>query len=264
MAEAPRFGLTALPALLPINLDESRRWLRCVEMAEDDYRAASFLDERMLEGRASHFVAMEEAERLVARLTGESDFIFHIGHVGSTLLSRLLGSGDRCFALREPAVLRALATTAPDERAVALGVMLKLYARVWRSEQNSLVKVTSFVAEIAPEILGSAPTSRAILMFVAPQVFISGILAGEATRAELPRVTSARLARLAGHVGEGRLSPPSSDGEMAAVGWACEICALARAAGEFPGRVLWFDFDRFLGDPPAGLAARVDAPARPG
>src|SRR3546814_20118484 len=40
------------------------------------------------------------------------DFIFHIGHVGSTLVSRLLAEVGDALPLREPMLLRALAQVA--------------------------------------------------------------------------------------------------------------------------------------------------------
>ncbi len=79
-------------ALYPQKLGPQLERALVVRMSEADYRAASFLDERMftrqMEGAWVPVSAME------ARL-GEIEakplhFIFHIGHVGSTLLSRLL------------------------------------------------------------------------------------------------------------------------------------------------------------------------------
>ena len=90
-------------------------------------------------------------------------------------------------------------------------------------------------------------------MVTAPQVFIATLLAGEANRAELPRATPVRIGRLSRRLGEPLFSAAASEGEMAAAGWACEICALADIAIRFPDRTLWLDFDRFLADAPFGL-----------
>jgi len=234
---------------------------------EADFRAASFLDERILaEGRAGSWVPFEEVADVSAHLAGESDYIFHIGHAGSTLVSRLLGASERVFALREPAILRTLARRldrATDRahrgyplEGPHLGVTLKLLARVWRPGQRSLVKATSFVSDIAPAILAASPRAKALLMFVSPQVHIATRLAGPATRAELPAVSEQWLERLHRRLGGvyWRLER-ISEGERAALGWACEICALASAAHSFPGRVRWLEFEAFLADPAAGLAA---------
>ncbi len=253
-------ALTALPTVFPLDFGDGGRRLRCVKLSEGDYRAASFLDERVLAGRAPILVPIEESERLAARLTGESDFIFHIGHAGSTLVSRLLGASERIFALREPAVLRTFSYRLWRGHVVDtdLAMTMRLLARVWRPGQRSLVKATSFAADLAPGMLAASPSAKAILMFVRPQVAIATRLAGPATRAELASLTPTWLERLRRRLGTdvGRLDG-LSEGEQAALGWACEMCALARAARVFPARTRWLEFEHFLDDPARGLAAAL-------
>jgi hypothetical protein len=245
----------ASPEFYPLQVDLERRAVGLLRLSEAAYAEAGFLDERLLETAPdlmwADWATLEAAARAV-RL--ESDFIFHIGHVGSTLIARLLGRHHRVFALREPALLRsAAALRAEAGFSDALLVMLKLYARVWRPGQRSLVKATSFVADLGPEALDCFASAKAILMVTAPQVFIATLLAGEASRAELPGVTRVRMGRLGRRLGEPLFSAAASEGEMAAAGWACEMCALADIAIRFPDRTLWLDFDRFLADAPFGL-----------
>jgi hypothetical protein len=256
------------PRLYPMALDLDRDRVEFITLAEGDYEAASFLDERLLlTPRRSTAAAWAEVQRAAASLTGECDFIFHIGHVGSTLLSRLLGVSDRVFSVREPAVLRTLAEIAaglaigagPWDRETfqtRLDVLLKLWARTWRPGQKTLLKATSVVSEIAPELMGRSPSARAIAMFVAPQVYVAGMLAGPASRASLPVMAPARLARLHRRPGAAlwRLDAVS-EGELAAMAWTCEIMSLAAAAAAFGPRVKWIDFSTFLADPARGLAA---------
>jgi hypothetical protein len=245
----------ASPEFYPLQVDLERRAVSLLRLSEAAYAEAGFLDERLLEAARdimwTDWPTLEAAARAVGR---ESDFIFHIGHVGSTLLARLLGRHHRVFALREPALLRRVAALRaeagfPD----ALLVMLKLYARVWRPGQRSLVKATSFVADLGCEALDGFASAKAILMVTAPQVFIATLLAGEASRAELPGVTPVRMGRMGRRLGQPLFSAAASEGEMAAAGWACEMCALADIAIGFPDRTLWLDFDRFLADAPFGL-----------
>ena len=47
-------------------------------------------------------------------LRSDARWIFHIGHVGSTLVSRLLGELAGVLAIREPRLLRDLALTPPE------------------------------------------------------------------------------------------------------------------------------------------------------
>ena len=78
-------------------------------MTEQDYKNASFLDRRIitpeLKWRAVQWDALDGVE-LPNALTPY--YIFHIGHVGSTLISRLLGESPDVLPLREPQILRDL------------------------------------------------------------------------------------------------------------------------------------------------------------
>ncbi|MGH7010959.1 MAG: hypothetical protein ACREEX_08985, partial [Caulobacteraceae bacterium] len=221
--------LAGSPELYPLAFEgESVRLLR---LSEAEYAAASFLDERLI-GQVAEAGRMPFAELASAAegLAGESDFIFHLGHVGSTLLARLLGRSSTIFALREPAILRTLAWEAESAgRTGRLTVMLRLLARVWRPDQRSLVKTTSFVSDLGGFCLEVASSAKAILMVCGPQTFIAGILAGEATLAELAPSTPRRLARLAKRLGSAP-APPSGPGEMAAAAWTGEIASLGAIA----------------------------------
>jgi hypothetical protein len=48
-----------------------------------------------------------------------------------------------------------------------------------------------------------------------------------------------------------------SEGEMIAMGWACEMTALTGAAEIAGDRVLWLKFDDFLAEPAAHLASTL-------
>jgi hypothetical protein len=255
MTSAPRAEPGwASPARLPFELDLAGERLGFVELTEDDYRAASFLDRRILAGRSLNWAPWSEAERGAESLICDCDFIFHTGHVGSTLLSRLLGHSPAVFSVREPAVLRALAgMEAGGLRDARLRAILALLSRVWRPSQRSLVKATSFVSELAPDLLSLAPDGRAILMFAAPHIYIAGILAGEASRRELGVLSASRLERLRRRTAGTWTLDRMGEGERAAMSWATELMALADAARSAPGRVHWVDFDRFLADPISGL-----------
>jgi hypothetical protein len=246
--------LTRTPELYPIELSEDGTILDLVRLTETDYAAASFLDQRLLiQGFETTRLRWADATAAAASLPVELDFIFHIGHVGSTLLARLLGRHPSVFALREPALLRrfAVSSVAPDP---VLRPILTLLSRTWNPHERSLVKATSFVSEGAPVLMSLAPSARAILMLVAPETYLAGILGGEATLAELPSLTPARGQRLARRLGVGEIPRSSGPGEMAALAWACEASALLVCAEAFAGRTRWFDFDRFLLDPRNQLA----------
>ena len=118
-AERQRAVSADLRALLPLspdaypqNVDLVRDLVLLVRMNARAYRAASFLDDRILgpatEGSWLPGPAVAQCARQV--VGGKPvHYIFHTGHVGSTLLSRLLDEPAACSGLREPLPLRTVA-----------------------------------------------------------------------------------------------------------------------------------------------------------
>ncbi len=254
----PLTQLAASPRWFPHALDPLSDQLLLVERPEADYRAASFLDDRSLtQGTPRRIVAWAELERaLPGNARQDADYIFHIGHVGSTLVSRLLGELGTVFALREPLLLRTLhdlaaisgapdSPWAPEWLKPRLATARVLLSRTFRPAQRAMVKATSFTSDLAPLLVPEG--SRALLMFDAPARYLENILAGEASRRELQMVSGQRLKRLAGRLGEAPARLWELDeGQKAALGWACEMSALIAAADALGAHARWCDFSDFL------------------
>lgn len=261
-------SLKRSPALFPYAMDSARDLVTFVRLEERDYSAASFLDARILRpgivSRAHPWPQIEEAVA-DAGLIEDYLLIFHIGHVGSTLLSRLLGKHPAIFALREPAILRTLALLQfersreisgqdrRDER--RLTAFLKLWSRTFHPDQRACIKATSFVSELAPAILARPSRPRAIFAFVPAETYLATILGGPNSRQETRILAQSRLARLERRL-DMRLHRRSelSEGEMIGMSWACEMAALSAAAAAGGDRVLWWNFDRFFENPDGSLA----------
>ena len=250
--------------------------VRLVKLDEAGYRAASFLDQRLLQG--PHEAMTLEPAVLTAAAAGlpvSSLYLFHIGHVGSTLLSRLIGEHPTFLALREPALLRTLAgRPAPGDGsgapapALSLDTVLRLLARTFRPGQRAVIKATSFVSEIAEEILALSGEPAAVFVFAGPLAYLRGILGGPNSRVETHALAAARLHRLVQRLGATAWHfDPRTEGEQVAMSWLCEMLTLHQAALPRRGRVLWVDFDTFLGEPLRGLEQIFHAlgtGARPG
>ncbi|NUS99811.1 MAG: hypothetical protein HOP96_02405 [Sphingomonas sp.] len=216
--------------------------VRLVEMTPEDYRNASFLDDRMFERpRTSHLVQWDAvAGSVPGPARTDARWIFHIGHVGSTLIARLLGELDCVLSVREPRSLRDLTFFPPDVQA-GFGPTLKaLLSRTFAPDQTALIKATSFVSEIAAELIGS---DRALFLYASPANYIASILAGENSRKELAGMAQMRGQRLASRGIS--LRQPRNEAEAAAIAWACETTTLESADGP---NVRWADFDRALDD----------------
>ena len=246
--------LAGSPAWLPLEVTRDGV-VRLVHLEEKGYGEASFLDQRLLEqGHAQGACVLPVLEAAAARIVPGAHYIFHTGHVGSTLVSRLVGAHPGFFSLREPALLRALAMPVPGYCTLALEPALALLSRTWRPGQRAVVKATSFVSELAAPILATDPEASAIFMLTEPLVYLRAILAGANSRAETARLGPARFARLAKRArGTEFPTAPGSEGEWIAMSWLCEVSALLGAADTHPARVLWVDFDRFLEEPRGGL-----------
>src|SRR5580700_1216637 len=160
--------LAASPELFPHALDLRSETVKLLSLSRADYERASFLDRRIAgtarPARSIPFRGLADAVE-AASLHESCGFIFHIGHVGSTLLSRLLGRHPALFSLREPEILRTLAraTREPDDEP-RLAIFLKLWSRTFDPRARALVKASSFVSGLAGKILARPYAPKAIAM----------------------------------------------------------------------------------------------------
>ena len=232
-------------------LDPATGMVRVVKMDEEAYRSASFLDDRMLQ--ASHFAGVVPWESVADAVPPDAHtdarWIFHIGHVGSTLVARLLGELDGVLSVREPRFLRDLAMLSEDQRRAVSPVAQALFSRSFARDELALVKATSFVSEVADELVPQG--ERALFLYAAPSAYIASILAGENSVKELAAFETSRAERMSKRV---RQWAGGSAAHRAAAAWACEMTSLEAAADRMPGRqVQWADFDRMLEDMPNEL-----------
>ncbi len=233
--------------------DAASDLIRFVAMEPSDYREASFLDDRMFDRwrdvRVMPLAEVRDAAASIARQ--DAGWIFHIGHVGSTLVARMLGELENVLSIREPRILRDLAFLEKDRRDAMVPIVRKLSSRSFADGQQSLVKATSFVSEIAPMLV--APESCAIFIFAGARSYIETILAGENSVRELYLMHDERARRMKDRV-EPFEEADSTDAHRAAMAWACEMTALEAAAESLSDQpILWLDFDRFLATPVEGL-----------
>lgn len=241
-------GLT--PEWFPFNMDPASDRVLLLRKRPDDYRAASFLDQRWVTAQDEQRIVGWRAvvEAIPASARRDAQFIFHIGHVGSTLISRLLGELPAVFALREPLLLRVFAGQDEDWRRERIPALIALLSRTFGPEQRALVKATSFTSEIAAAL--APPGSRALFAFATAPHYIESILAGDASRQELAFLAPSRRQRLAARCPEIDLgSVPATAAAEAAVAWACEMASLEANAAHLQDAVAWIDFDRFLEAP---------------
>lgn len=238
-------------------LDPSAGMVRLVAMDRESYRAASFLDDRLMQQPVNaQIVPWPEIEIAVGNgLRQDARWIFHIGHVGSTLVSRLLGEIDGVLAIREPRILRDVAVSSPEVRQRYIAPLPKLMSRTFAGDELACVKATSFASEIAAELV--PPGERVLFMYASPRNYVASILAGENSVKELHALAQYRSQRVARRGIS--LASPRNDAERAAAAWACEMMTLEASADAMADRqIAWADFDSFLQSPVADLTKITD------
>lgn len=221
-------------------------------------REASFLDERILtrETQGVWVRADEVAAAASALPEPPVTYIFHSGHCGSTLVSRLLGAAGDAAALREPLPLRAFAFDLSEGGGAMLSVekareRLALFEKLWaRGLSSAVVKATSICTGLAANLL--PPEPKAVYISQRPETHLAVLLAGRNAVNDLRAFAQMRWRRLSRHI---KLPPLAgfSPGELAALGWLAEADAAARA------KLATFDFDRLLRAPEDTLGAVASA-----
>jgi hypothetical protein len=258
----PLANLAADASLFAQKLDFLQEKLLLVRMTREAYRAASFLDDRILSpqtqgGWVAHVLA---TQKLAVAPAKPLHFIFHAGHVGSTLVSRLLDETGLVHPLREPMALRQLAE-AHDVLAEPFSLLsvpqfdlwLDTQIRLWRrgfpETQAVVLKATSSAARLGMRLLSAAPEARAIHFNLAPEPYLATLLAGENSPIDLRGMGAERLRRLQRLLGvaPGVLHQMSL-GELAAMTWLAERLTQAELVAEHGDRLRTYDFGAFLHD----------------
>ncbi len=264
--------LSLSPDAYPQKIDFVRDAALVVRLDASAYRTASFLDDRILgpatTGAWIPFARVAEAARRVTR-GRPVHFIFHTGHVGSTLVSRLLDETEAVLSLREPLPLRTLADAhdalgradslvSDAQFDLALATFTMLWSRGYPRTSAVVIKATSSAGRLAPSLLEHYVGSRAIYLNLATEPYLATLLAGQNSPIDLRGHGPERIRRLQSVVEE-PLRPlhAMSVGELAAMSWLAESHSQHEAVARFPGRVVAIDFDAFLAHVPEDMARIV-------
>ena len=270
----------ASPDVYPQKLDLIRGGVLLIHFGEDGYRSSSFLDDRILDAATrGTWVPLERVVEAAGALVDGMrplHFIFHTGHVGSTLVSRLLEETRQVLSLREPLPLRTLAEAhdvlhapqsllGPQQFDRMLETLLRLWRRGYAATRAAVVKATSSAARLTPVLLERSVESRAIYLNLRAESALATLLAGGNSLIDLRGHGAERLKRLSARVGAG-IAPlyTLSPGELAAMSWLAESMTRRDVLDRFADRVIAVDFDEFLGNVAGSMQrilAQFDLPA---
>jgi len=236
-----------------------------VPMDRAAYHRSIFLDARISPAAGQPVALPVDAVAQGIRAPQPISWIFHMAHVGSTLLARALDDPGASLVLREPTALRQLALQPDDRRLAIVAAML---GKRYRVDAPTLVKANVPVNFLLPKLAAMDPNARAILLYLPLRDYVLAILRSDSHRDWLRKVTTL----MADHLGD--LSA-LSDAERAAALWLAQAGAFSGAVNTLPNAralcaELFFNEPaavlnaaaRHLGVPiaPADIAAKVAGP----
>jgi hypothetical protein len=272
-------GLAASPDVYLHKVDLTRDAALLVQLNDSAYRAASFLDDRILApGLKGAWASLQSVlnASLAASSSKPLHFIFHTGHVGSTLLSRLLDESGCVLSLREPLPLRTLADAhdvlaQPESLLSPQGfdslehALLRLWSRGYASTHSVILKATSSACRIAARLLERMPSAHAVYLNLGAEPYLATLLAGKNSGVDLRGHGPVRIRHL-----QARMHAPLpalhalSSGELAAMSWLAETWNQHAMVAQFGSRVLALDFDEMLADVSGSVRAVAEHFQLPG
>lgn len=257
--------LAARPEIFPHQLDLQANNVLLVELPAAQVAAASFLDQRVLTPTTKGtWVSWASVAGAMGAGNAQNPVscIFHVGHCGSTLLSRLLHMIDGVQSLREPLPLRALAqdfADAADGRSfltdAARREHLQVLLRLWgRGEPYTVVKATSICSDLLPPIHAVQPESRSVFVYNRAETHIATLLAGENAMIDLRGFGKLRLQRLQQAAGLDVQLNELNLAQLAALGWLSETTSIVKSGKQYAAQIETLEFDEFLKSPSDALA----------
>lgn len=265
--------IAASPELYLLGLDFQTGMGCLVPMTEESYRRSSFLDARMTRPTSQEIsIDIRQLAHVARRLPRRPlHFIYHIGHCGSTLLTRMLDEVEGYFVLREPPLLKVLANTArslghsddgirPDDWMEIRNLLLVLLSRTWRAQESAVVKPQSHCNNIMGALLGWAPQSRGILLYIDLESYLATMLRSK-PREDTSFFIAPRLQDFRGVTGADSLSEATlSQAEQTTLIWLMQMYEFRRTLShsERGRQVMPLDFDDLLANPRGGLGKVCD------
>ena len=249
------------------NVDLTGR-MQVVRVDANDLERSTFLDKRMMvAGNHEKFALDIEdiARSMPAQVPARGNYICHLSHVGSTLVSKVLGVPKSVVGLREPVLLRWLAAmqaTAGEaesltsleryQRNLKLGIAL--LNRPFEGREHLLIKATSYANPVILDALGIQPEARILGLFTPIENFAATILKKRGGWMDVLNLAPQRLKRLHAVIGTRKWQLSGmSPGELAGMSWLAEMASLNQIHRKAGDRFRWIDFETFLADPDARL-----------
>ncbi len=260
------------PSYFLMNVNIVQRKCQFVAVTESVYYDRSFLDERLLASISNSVqfdlgkfnqVWCQKSDRSL-----DSKFIFHIGHCGSTLISRALAATATVLPLREPLTMRFLAESL---RQIALPTsfcsevdwgrlktgILECNARRFHPDQSPMIKLTSTCNNLIDPMLRESSERRGLMVYSSLEDYLAVMLADSAGDVRLADARMQAPAAISdwyhlGYSGQLRLCDLSHE-QMLVIAWLMNIRQFESARKSWPDQTRFVNFDDFLVSPESQL-----------
>ena len=247
------------PEWMPWEVTE--QFLAFRRMSIDRVHAAAFLDQRS--AKADDVVARIALAKLRS-ISGDVhearpiSHIFHLSHVGSTFIGRLLADVPALTVLREPAVLRNLTQFFYRQRFGQLAIAReeleaitgKIVALLGRSSNGRVaIKHTSSNLALAPLLAADFPDNGALAIYTSLADFLAHAMVSDGLKSDSISNGERRLVQLNQLLYLDQLSLSGLNyAQVVAVNWLIECHRLHMLHQAFPS-VKLMDFDRTASQP---------------
>jgi hypothetical protein len=238
-----------------------------VNMNRDLYSKSIFCDGRIYP-RTNEVITMPLGQ-LLDRFEEEDfaapklNYIFHMAHGGSTLLSRALDIRGSNIVYREPAALRQLGVSAAEEQfddqpteiwRRVLRLSTVLLSKTYEKNERVIIKANVPVNFIIPQLMAVHASTRGLILFAGLDDYLLSILKSQGHRdwlrnvvAEVGNSIDSILSLTAGE------RDRFSDAEAAAALWMTQTHLFARALQKYPN-LRSLDSELFYSNPKLALS----------
>lgn len=171
------------PTWLPHSYDARRDTLVFAHLPRETQRQMVFLDPRFMprDSKSEPAPITALGADAIRQQAGPLHFIFHTGFCCSTLLARALDIPGVSMGIKEPSILASFAEYWSNSRRTpgafeALTVTLDLLSRPLTRGEAQIVKPSTVVNHITPQLLHARPDAKAIVLFSSLDSFLRAIV----------------------------------------------------------------------------------------
>lgn len=237
----------------PVDLHVPERRFMFARLDIDALERSTFMDTRLDAALTSVDHVSADALAALPLPARPPAWLFHTSFCGSTLLARALHVAPLQVALKEPLVLRRLGDARHGGRdaGTLCAVSARLLARPWSADGGVLVKATHAALNVAADLLGATPGSRAVLLTSSLDDFlVSNLKKPRETLEKVPSLAERALqaGTLHRRLPAQALQPPDLLCAVA-LQWAAQRDVLLGLMARFADRVRLLDFADLARDP---------------